>query len=339
MADKKILIIDNFLGRFGKSPAPSEKLVLMLRSAGWQVTTASNKNIRLFRFFDVLMKCLRSPGDSITLISVYSGLYFRLVDMATFFLKILNKPYILVLHGGNLPRFAKRHSHRVRKAFSAAVAITAPSEYLRREMRCYSGREISIIPNGIEIEKYPFRLRKRASPKLFWLRSFHELYNPQLAIEVLALLTKDFPDIHLRMIGPEKDGSYRRVVKKAEKLGLLDRIEFKLGVDKSDVPLWLDREDIFINTTNIDNTPVSVIEAMACGLCVVSTNVGGLPYLLEDGADALLVPPRAAQAMANALRRILTEPGLAEKLSGAGRRKAEGFDWNLVQTKWLSLLQ
>jgi len=70
---------------------------------------------------------------------------------------------------------------------------------------------------------------------------------------------------------------------------------------------------------------------------VVSTNVGGIPYLLEDGQDALLVPPDDPEAMVRAVRRALTEPGLSEHLSRNARRKVEDFDWGTVLSRWESL--
>jgi glycosyltransferase involved in cell wall biosynthesis len=115
-------------------------------------------------------------------------------------------------------------------------------------------------------------------------------------------------------------------------------ISFPGQVPKEEVPLWLHKGDIFLNTTNVDNTPVSVIEAMACGLCIISTDVGGIPYLLQQEQDALLVPPDDADAMARAVHRILTEPGLAEHLSRQGRQKAEDFDWSVIMPKWEELL-
>jgi glycosyltransferase involved in cell wall biosynthesis len=105
------------------------------------------------------------------------------------------------------------------------------------------------------------------------------------------------------------------------------------------VPHWLQNGDIFINTTNYDNTPVSVLEAMACGLCIVSTNVGGLPFLLHDGMDALLVPPNDPAAMSTAIQRILTEPGLALTLSINGRKLVEQFDWQKVYPLWEDLFK
>ena len=103
------------------------------------------------------------------------------------------------------------------------------------------------------------------------------------------------------------------------------------------MPEWLNKADIFLNTTNVDNTPVSVIEAMACGLCIVSTNVGGIPYLLEDGVDALLVPPEDTQAMANAVKRILSDRQLAAALSANARKKAGAFSWEKVLPMWEAL--
>jgi glycosyltransferase involved in cell wall biosynthesis len=101
---------------------------------------------------------------------------------------------------------------------------------------------------------------------------------------------------------------------------------------------WLNHGDVFLNTTNEDNTPVSVLEAMACGLCVVSTEVGGIPHLLAHEVDSLLVPPNDVTAMAAAVRRVLTERGLAEKLSRNGRLKTEQFDWSVVMPQWKELL-
>jgi glycosyltransferase involved in cell wall biosynthesis len=124
----------------------------------------------------------------------------------------------------------------------------------------------------------------------------------------------------------------------AAELGVAHRIGLPGRITKVEVTDWMSRGDIFLNTTNVDNTPVSVLEAMACGLCVVSTNVGGIPYLLEHEHDALLVPPNDPVAMATAVRRLLTEPSLAERLSRNARQKAEQFDWSIILPQWEALL-
>ena len=80
-----------------------------------------------------------------------------------------------------------------------------------------------------------------------------------------------------------------------------------------------------------------MIEAMANGLCIVTTNVGGIPWLVEDGSEALLVPPDDPEAMCDAILRLLSDPALASALSANARKKAEAFDWSMVLPQWETL--
>jgi len=262
-------------------------------------------------------------------VDVFSGPAFLWGETVCAALRFCGKPYALTLHGGNLPIFASRHAFRVRRLLLSAQTVTTPSPYLREQMRLYR-HDLQLLPNAIELSSYPFRARRRVRPTLVWLRAFHEIYNPMLAVDVLRQLQ----EAKLTMIGPDKgDGTRQRVEAAAHGR----QIELAGKVAKAEVPHWLNRGDIFLNTSEIDNTPVSVLEAMACGLCVVSTNVGGLPYLLRDGEDALLVPPGDPEAMAAAVRRLLREPALVERLSRNGRLKAEAHDWSKVLPEWEAL--
>jgi glycosyltransferase involved in cell wall biosynthesis len=212
--------------------------------------------------------------------------------------------------------------------------VIAPSRYLATAMQAHRDG-IDVIPNAIEVARYPTRTRDRARPRLVWIRALHAIYNPLLAVDVLARV----PEAHLVMVGPDKDGSRAAVDARARELGVQDRIELPGGVAKRDVPAYLAAGDVFLNTTNIDNTPLSVLEAMAAGMCVVSTSVGGIPYLVEDGETGLLVPPGDAPAMAAAVERVVGEPALAHKLSRNARALAERCDWSLVLSEWEHLLE
>jgi glycosyltransferase involved in cell wall biosynthesis len=172
-----------------------------------------------------------------------------------------------------------------------------------------------------------------------WLRAFDDVYNPSLAVQVVVHLAQEFPSVRLVMMGPDKgDGSLVSMKDLAMKLGVVDRVTCTGQVSKDEIPHRLHQGDVFLNTTRVDNTPVSVLEAMACGLCIISTNVGGIPYLLEDEHDALLVPTDDPSAMAKAVQRVLTEDGLADRLSCNARRKVEQFDWSYILPKWERLL-
>lgn len=330
-----VLLVGTFLSKYISARGVCEDLAEKLAMRGWKVYTTSSARTKIGRLLDMAYSCWRYRNYyRIAQIDVYSGPAFFWGETIALIMICLRKPYLLTLHGGNLPEFAQKHPGRISRFLELAQAVTTPSLYLFGAFRNIRS-DLLLIPNPIEIGHYAFRLRSRPVPKLIWLRAFHEIYNPILALLVLDLLRRAFPDVTLTMIGPDKgDGSLQKTQAIVGRFDLQKNIHIVPGVSKNKVPDSLSQADIFINTTNVDNTPVSVIEAMACGLCVVSTNVGGIPYLLEDGQDALLVPPDDPEAMASAVQRILTEPGLAEKLSVNARRKVEGFDWSVILPQW-----
>lgn len=335
-----VLHVGSFLSkRGGYNLSFLEELANEMEFAGWRIYRTSDAESRLIRLARIAATCwLRRNDYEVAHIAVYSGRAFILAEVASWLIRISGRPLVLSLHGGSLPVFARRWPRRVKRLLSSAVAVTAPSGYLLEQMRPYRG-DLLLLPNPLEVSNYNYTVRQEAKPRLIWLRAFHEIYNPSLAPKVVALLAQEFPQVELTMVGPDKgDGSLQAMKEVAGKLEVNNQITLLGGVPKEEVSIHLSNGDIFLNTANVDNTPISVLEAMACGLCVVSSNVGGMPYLVEDELDGLLVPPGDAPAMATAVRRILTEPGLARKLSANARKKAERFDWSAILPQWESLL-
>ncbi len=334
-----VLIVGNFLSDSIGSRSVCEDLAVRLAGSGWPVLTTSSMPSRIPRLVDMISTVWHERRNyAVAQIDVYSGLAFIWAEIVCLELRTLGTPYILSLHGGNLPSFARRWPRRVRKLLRSAALVTTPSQYLREQMLpCCE--DLVLLPNPLDLKNYRMRLRQRPKPNLVWLRAFHRIYNPVLAINVLALLVQEFPEVHLTMVGPEKDdGCLDHVKRLACELGVSGRLSFPGTVSKAEVSTWLHRGDVFLNTANVDNTPVSVMEAMASGLCLVSTDVGGIPYLLQHEHDALLIPPDDPEGMAAAVRRFLTEPGLARKLSRNARAKAEEFHWGNVLPQWQALL-
>jgi glycosyltransferase involved in cell wall biosynthesis len=338
-AKPSLLLVANFLSNNGGSRSVMEDLAERLREAEYDLVTVSPYHNCLLRSAHMLaMTMLRRRDYKVSIVDLYSGRAFLWAESVCHALRLLGKSYVLTMRGGNLPIFARRWPRRVRRLLGSAAAVTSPSDYLLEQMKPYRDG-LHLLPNPLDVSVYKFRLRSQLQPKLMWLRAFHEVYNPALAPRVLAALAHDFPEIHLTMLGPEKgDGSSQRTQQVAAGLGVTNRMRLPGGVFKADVPGWLNEGDIFLNTTDVDNTPISVLEAMACGLCVVSTNAGGIPYLLEHEQNALLVPPNDPGAMAAAVHRLLTEPSLAQRLSRNARKKVEQFDWSIILPQWESLL-
>jgi glycosyltransferase involved in cell wall biosynthesis len=343
----RLLLVGNHLSRSGFNPSVCEALADRLRTRGWGVLITSRHPQRVARVCDMLGTVWRLRHDyDLAHVDVYSGRAFLWADAVCRLLRLAGKPYVVTLRGGDLIRFARRRPLRIAKLLSAAAAVTAPSRFLAQHFEPLTqeptlgratglSRAAHLIPNPIDVSAYCYRPRRSVQPRLVWMRAFHRLYEPQVAVAAFAELAHEFPNARLTLAGPDKgDGSLARTQRLAERHGLLRHIEFAGAASKSSLPALLDSGDIFLNTSRVDNTPVSVLEAMAGGLCIVSTNVGGIPYLLRHERDALLTPSGCPQAIAGAIRRVLREPALAEQLSRNARRSVEPYDWSSVLPLW-----
>ena len=317
----------------------SAELADRLAARGWDVRLLSTRPGRLARVLHMAFGLLRHRrAFAVAHIDVFSGSAFIWAEMTALLLRRLGKPYVLTLRGGNLPAFAARWPRRTAALLRSARAVTAPSRYLKEAVEPWHPAVI-VIPNALDLARYATRPpRRMAAPRLVWLRAFHRLYSPELGPAVVAVLRKEFPNLHLTMTGPDKgDGSLQRTVALARSLEVQSSITIGGPIPKAETPARLAEADIFLNTATVDNAPVTVMEALASGLCVVSTRVGGVPWLVRDGVEALLVDPADPVAMADAIRRILRDPDLAARLSEAGRRRASDFDWSRVLPQWEQL--
>jgi len=311
-----------------------------LSDNGWQVLTTSSIENQFIRLIDMLYSIWKHRHKyNLSQVDVFSGKAFLFAELCSWLLKKLNKPIILTLHGGGLADFTRAHPNRIARVLKRAYVVVTPSPFLQHTLSSLRS-DIRFIPNPIDSSAAIFRIRQNPKPILIWIRTFHQIYNPLLAVRVVELLASDFPDLRLLMVGPDKgDGSLSLFTQEALRMGVDHRIDLIGPIKHEDVPKWLDKGDIFLNTTNFDAAPRSILEAMANGLCVVSTNVGGVPYIIEDGKDGLLVPPEEPELMAAAIKKILTNHLLAETLSNNARLRAAHYDWSLILPQWLTLLQ
>ncbi len=247
--------------------------------------------------------------------------------------KLLRKPVTMVYRGGGFPEFVARHPGMVLPWLRRVDRLVVPSGYLHREFEKH-GLAHRIIPNIIEVDGWPYRRRERLAPRLLWVRHLRAGYNPWMAVEVLQRVQQRFPDATLKMAGDGGMETEMRARIAAE--GILG-VDLLGHISQAELRKHLSEGDIFISTTNVDNQPRSVMEAMACGLPVVSTDVGGVPFLIDDRVHGLLVPPRDPDAMAAAVLELLDDPALALGLADRAIELVRGFSWQVSRHKWAAV--
>jgi glycosyltransferase involved in cell wall biosynthesis len=331
-----------FVGPFtgntpGKVITQGEILAQSLGRGGYPVLVVSTRPNRLRRMLDITWT-LWAQRDRIDIqvVQVFSGPSFVIADLASGLGRLLGKKQVFILHGGNLPVFARRHPGWVSRVLRRADRLVAPSQFLAREL-AWLGRSIQVVPNHIDLDQFPYRQRTQVQPRLFWMRNFHPLYNPRLAVRLVARLSREVPNVHLTMAG--SGGHFMPEIRSfAESQGVAGQIAFAGFLDLAQKIRLADQHDIYLNTTHVDNMPVTVIEMGALGLPVVATRVGGVPDILQDEVNGLLVPDDDDLAMTDAVHRLISEPELAGQLSLAGRRLAEGCSWEKVEGQWGQLI-
>lgn len=334
---KNLLYIGNKLAAHGTPPAAIDSLSINLEQEGYSVITASSKQNKVIRLLDMVFTTIRNRNHiDLVLIDTYSTQNFQYAVVIATLCRLFKLPYIPILHGGNLPNRLKRNKGLSKKLFGKAFTNVAPSKYMMQQFKEAGFNNITHIPNTIEISDYQFQLRHSVAPKLLWVRSFSEIYNPQLALKILEMLRKKGMEASLCMVGPDKDGSLKQCEKIAIELNL--PVTFPGLLQKKE---WIELSkdyNIFINTTNFDNMPVSVMEAMALGMPVISTNVGGLPFLIDNEENGVLVPANNAVAFVDAITELCNNPEKVKNLTQNARTKMEGFDWEKIKHCWIKLL-
>jgi len=332
-----IIYFGNILSKYGKTRTTIENLGPKLKNYFQISLYSSIKNpiLRLLHMIFGLLTFRRSI--KLILIDTYSTKAFYYSIILGFFADLFSIPYVPILHGGNLLNRFRQNPRLTTKLLNNSSINVSPSRYL---ITSFSFLDINMqyLPNYIDLNRYTFKKRNKPKPNLFWLRSFHEIYNPRMAILVINKLLKKYPTAFITMVGPEKDGSQKDCFELSKRLGIDEHVNFTGLLSKSD---WINlsrQSDIFINTTHIDNMPVSIIEAMALGFPIVSTNVGGIQYILKNGENALLVDDNDVSGMVKNISNLIENTELASQLSRNARYASLEFGWEHIGPQWTKLI-
>jgi L-malate glycosyltransferase len=240
------------------------------------------------------------------------------------------KKSIIHYHSGE----ARDHLQRFRSARNVllkANRLVVPSGYLVRVFEEF-GLEAQAIPNIVDASQFSFRERRPLRPHLICTRGFHPYYGLDVVVRAFAEVQKQFPDARLDLVGKgPSEGEVRALVRSLN----LPEVHFTGVASREEIGRFYDQADIFINASWLDNMPVSIQEAFACGTPVVSTAPESIPYFVEHERTGLLSQVGDEQALAGNVIRLLRDPGLAARLAGNAYAESQAYRWPAVRERWL----
>ena len=258
-----------------------------------------------------------------------SGWSWHLIAAPAIWIAKLRKtPVIVNYRGGEAASFLAKSTHTVGLSMRQASALIVPSRFLKTIFASFNIAAV-IVPNIVDIERFnnpaPHRTLRR---HLLVARNLEPIYDNETAIRAFFAVRRNHPDATLTIAGSGPLEESLRTL--AKTLGLADAIQFSGRLDRDAMAAAYLEADIAINPSLVNNMPNSILEALASGLPVVSTNVGGVPFIVQDQETALLVPPKSPDAMADAILRLMEDASLSERLVNNGMAEVQKYTWQRV---------
>ena len=207
--------------------------------------------------------------------------------------------------------------------------IVVPSVYLR-DIFARHGYRVRVIPNVVDTSCFRYRDRVPLEPRLLSTRNLEPYYRVETIVEAAALLAGEYPRLGLTVVG---SGSQERILRELAASLRLD-VRFLGRVEPVRMPAVYDGSDVFVNASVVDNQPVSILEAFAAGLPVVSTRTGDIAAMVRDDETGSTVPAQDPAAMAKAIAALLEDPGRAVQMARNARDEVSRFTWPRVRDQW-----
>ncbi len=250
--------------------------------------------------------------------------------------RIREVPVVVSYHGGNAELFFSRAPGYVLKLLAHVAIRVTPSVFLQRVFGKF-GLSAEVIPNVIDLSRFAPTERRLFgnAPHLVVTRNLEAIYDIPTAIRAFSTIQKTFRDARLTIAGSGPELANLKAL--VSTLGLDASVHFTGRVDNDRIPALYASADCMVNPSTVDNMPISILEAFASGVPVVSTNAGGIPDMVEDGVSGMLVPVGDDTLMAEKVLKVLQCQFLAEGLRTAGFSEAEKYNWARLKSQWLSV--
>jgi glycosyltransferase involved in cell wall biosynthesis len=247
--------------------------------------------------------------------------------------KLCGKRVVLNYHGGQAEEHLRDWGRTAIPIIRMADATAVQSGFLA-DIFARHRLDARAIFNHVDVSQFRFRERRPLRPVFLSNRNLEDLYNVECVLRAFALIQRERPDARLTVVG---DGSQRRMLERlARDLGLR-HLTFTGLVAPEAMPALCDAADIYLNASNVDNMPLSILEAFAAGLPVVTSDAGGIPYMVTHEETGLMFPMNDHEALAAHALRLLADQALADRLVSRARRECDKYAWQKVRGQWLDL--
>jgi len=270
------------------------------------------------------------------IVHIFSASYYSyLISVAPAILigKLFGRKVILNYRSGEAEDHLERWRLTAVPTMRFADVIVVPSGYLVDVFAKFGQRAQSIF-NIVELDLFRFRDRRPLRPVFLASRLLEPLYNVGCILRAFALIQQKFPEAKLMIAG---DGWMRAELQQLARDLALHEVTFIGRVPFKKMPNLYDSADIYLNGTNIDNMPGSLTECFASGLPVITTNAGGIPYILTNEEHGLMVECNDYKAMAQSAIRLLEDESLAARLARNAYESVQQYTWLAVRDQWLNL--
>lgn len=317
------------------------KVVLVRTNSPYQPKWIGQlKGVRaLFRLFPYLLNVWRTLQKvQLVHLMANSGWSWHLFAAPVIWMAHLTKvPVVVNYRGGEAEAFFTQSISWVRPSLKRVTKVVVPSGYLKRVFARFEVPS-EVVPNIIDLERFSCtekRTLNKLSPHFIVCRNLETIYDVGTAIRAFSSIVAAYPQARLTIAGegPERSS----LVQQARDLGIESQVTFAGRLDPEKMASLYISADIMLNASRVDNMPNALLEAMAAGVPIVSTDAGGIPDMVEDGKTALLRPIGDWQGIADAALMLLKQDTVYQRLSEQGTEDVSRYRWESVQPLWMAI--
>ncbi|MAS40746.1 MAG: glycosyl transferase family 1 [Porticoccaceae bacterium] len=288
----------------------------------------------LFRLLPYLVALWRALGRAdVAHVMANSGWSWHLFAAPAVWLAWFRSvPVVVNYRGGEAEPFLEDAAVLVKHTMARVGVLAVPSGFLKQIFERF-GMRARVVPNIIDRARFrPADELKTPGHHVVIARNLEPIYGIDVALRAFAQVRSQLPDARLSVAGSGPQAEALAVL--ARELGIENAVSFTGRLDRDAMAALYRHADLTVNPSRVDNMPNSVLESLACRIPVVSTRVGGVPFIVEDGVTALLVPPDDPSAMAAAMVRVLTDAEMHRALASAGDQAVSAYEWGRVRDQW-----